>query len=246
MTSILEDVLKILDSSLDPDGWGSFVYYGDRPLGKTWGIVGPHQTRDSEVLEKSNYECIIRDLEKEFPDDDEKWEVLGSSHWAVGWVDSVMCQLFTDHFIENYMEEDGYFDRMALNEDDLHPVFVWLYDIGVSLRDDDPVYDEMHFSEKEYEDQLDSLKWITPSWADNCDENVHAVFSWLYDQGLDYDYFDEQEVSNAFLNLGFVDDEEEALEWWEDNATLVGITPENFGKFIVLWNMGQMTLEVEV
>lgn len=242
--SILEDALKILDQSLDPDGWGSFVYYGDRPLGKTWGIVGPHRTRDSEVLEISNYECIIRDLKAEFPDDDDKWEVLGSSHWAVGWVDSVMCQIFTDHFIENYMEEDGYFDRMALDEDDFHPVFVWLYEVGVGLRDDYPVYDEMDFSEREYEDQIDSLQYITPYWADQSGDNPSVVFSWLMDHGVDYYGLSEDEVANAYLNLGFVDDEEDALEWWADNVGVVGVSPESFGQFIVLWNMGQMTLEV--
>ncbi len=63
-----------------------FAYFGDLES-PPWGVVGGiGQHRDSDALERSNFEVISEDLLERFP---ESVQIERSSHWAVGWVESM-------------------------------------------------------------------------------------------------------------------------------------------------------------
>lgn len=67
----------------------SFGYRGDLDLFETWGLtIG--RTRDSAILDVSNFEVITRDMLERFPDD---CEIVGSSHWANGWADQLAVRV---------------------------------------------------------------------------------------------------------------------------------------------------------
>ena len=59
--------------------WGECVGWGE--------VIGQH--RDSEPLERSNFDVIRKDLESRFPQD---VTVESSSHWAVGWTETVLVR----------------------------------------------------------------------------------------------------------------------------------------------------------
>lgn len=55
---------------------------------KDWliGPVGVH--RDSEVVDRANWEAVINAYEKADPDQND-WHTMRFGHWAVGWVEEV-------------------------------------------------------------------------------------------------------------------------------------------------------------
>lgn len=253
------DAIKCLRNSDDPEGWNNFVYHGDRDLTETWAIVGPHRNRDSEALGNSNFECIVEDLGKEFPEGD-CWEILRSSHWAVGWSESVMCQTFTNDFIDMINGENvqifiengkGWASSPTFNceivEDDLHPVFLWLWEVLTSL-ESYPVYDETDLSEREWNEAIDNIQYVVDHWVDLSGDNAAEIASFLADDQIyiDCDEGTVEDLHYAALQLGFVEDDEdyilEALEFWNDHVDLFGMTPSFFSYEWNLALMGQMKL----
>jgi len=133
-----------------------FMYWGgNEDMFVTWGITGPHQNRDSDVLERSNFEVIKVDLLEKFPDD---IDVLGCSHWAVGWVDSIACRVYDD---------DGNIT------DAFRAIMEWKEFLEVY-----PVASEEHYSEMEYEEFYRDLQYLL-----NLREDVEVtdVMSYAYD-----------------------------------------------------------------
>jgi len=70
----------------------SFAYRGDLPLGKTWAYTFG-MSRDSGLLEQSNFDVISQNLKEAFPED---VEIERSSHWAVGWMDQIAVHMLDD------------------------------------------------------------------------------------------------------------------------------------------------------
>lgn len=103
---------------------GSCVYWGERG---DW-LVAAGQSRDSDALERSNFECIRRAVDAIDPD---CWAVESESHWAVGWVEHLLIDPACAAAIAEV-------ERIL---DDL---------------EDYPVVDEDHFSETEFNDYLES------------------------------------------------------------------------------------------
>jgi hypothetical protein len=62
-----------------------FAYYGDHP---TW-LVTLAQTRDSDLIERSNWRYITGQLVADYPDD---VAIERMNHWAVGWVDYLLVR----------------------------------------------------------------------------------------------------------------------------------------------------------
>lgn len=67
---------------LNKKGWPC-CYYGDHP--NWFQVIG--QSRDSRLLEQSNYHCILKALKKISEDDviEER-----ASHWACGYIDEII------------------------------------------------------------------------------------------------------------------------------------------------------------
>lgn len=100
----------------------NFVTYYD--IGEDdWGFTPFTVHRDSDILENSNWEKITEDLMEEFPD---SFEINHCTHWAVGWLDHLMCKMTDEKAIERVFE-----------------IYEGLQDYCV--------YDDSDFSEKEWE-----------------------------------------------------------------------------------------------
>lgn len=62
------------------------TYYGERP---DW-LVFYGQTRDSEALTRSNFECLTNQLRDMCGEEGEQWAIEHFTHWAVGWIESIL------------------------------------------------------------------------------------------------------------------------------------------------------------
>lgn len=63
----------------------SFIYYGDR---EGW-LITLSVTRDSDALERSNWDVITGPILAAHPEDA---AIERMSHWAVGWVDNLLVR----------------------------------------------------------------------------------------------------------------------------------------------------------
>lgn len=101
-------------------------------MGTRWDdyYVGPARTRDSEVLEQSNFDVTLRELGGE---SDPEVVVAGTNHWAVGWVDRIL------------VHKDAY-DKLRI------------LDAIAEKLEDYPVLDEEDFSEREWKEREDSFE----------------------------------------------------------------------------------------
>lgn len=87
------------------------------------------KTRDSGALERSNFNCILKDIDPNYDTDKENPNVIVGSfgHWACGWVEAIMIHESDTKAIEHGNDIQDQLD---------------IY----------PVYDEDHYSNLEYEE----------------------------------------------------------------------------------------------
>lgn len=132
-----------------PDYYFTSIFEDENPH---WGRAGISQHRDSDVLERSNYQVILKDLEERFEDDVTE---IGASHWAVGWVDFIMVRVLID--------PDG-----DVVEDNITDAFKACMEWHDRLADY-PVADEFHLSELEWDEKMEDWKNEWPNeliWDD--------------------------------------------------------------------------------
>lgn len=186
-----------------------FGYSGDNeelyyPL-KTWTHGPVFRTRDSDLLEESNADCLIASLKAavesgEINEDD--FEVFGASHWAVGWV---------DHLAFRIVEDDGTTPTKTA---------IWIK-AWFDMLADYPVADEEDFSSREYEYALqsisDTLRWNSEraelrDGVDSC-EASEAIRSHLCEHGSGElpteNHSMESYVLAAARELGFLEEKDE-------------------------------------
>lgn len=145
-----------------------FAYWGDRPLGETWGYAGLSQHRDSSTIERSNFEVISRDLLERFGDE---VEVMSSSHCMVGWMDELIVQV---------KDADG------APTDAFKAAVEWSEKLeGYSIADDD------HLSTLEYEE---GMQWMESCLPDELlpsdrlpDDYLGTLYSDLDCVGAEFD-----------------------------------------------------------
>ncbi|MFZ2992449.1 MAG: hypothetical protein WA061_01925 [Microgenomates group bacterium] len=112
--------------------------YPDSYLGDTFEefYVFMSITRDSDILEESNWESFLRDYPEGFDWDNKKGILVErASHWAVGWVDTI------------YIHESDY-ENLKICDEIYH-----------QLHDNYPVYDDNDFSQRESEAQYKSVDY---------------------------------------------------------------------------------------
>lgn len=127
----------------------NYAYWGDVPIGQTWGFIGVGRHRDSNALENSNFEVIYEDLKKRFPSD---VTIIRSSHWAVGWSEGIAVHLLDDNGVATKAAAAAMEWEEKLEE----------Y----------PVADEEHFSNLETEEVMD---YLGPEFGLN-DEAVSMLY----------------------------------------------------------------------
>jgi hypothetical protein len=142
-----------------PDDYG---YYGDLDMFGSWGFT-ISQHRGSDVLGRSNYQCVLRDLrafvESCGCDPDDYVDEVRSSHWAVGWTEQIAVRVLID--------PDGEIERSNITG-----AFRWVADVASYLAEQYPIYDESDYSDLEYEEALDLVE---QSLADIRNDAENAV-----------------------------------------------------------------------
>lgn len=168
-TMTIEEAAKQA-TTLPPD----FGYYGDLDLGGTWGFSGFSVNRDSEALERSNFQVVSEHMQKEHPDD---VSIMGASHWAVGWSDELLVKVYQDGCICTEEDVDDHREGCPewLNpEHRITDAFKEILEFHYSLADY-PVLDETLMSKIEHEELISYLREAIPwsrvrndiSFADN-------------------------------------------------------------------------------
>jgi hypothetical protein len=139
-----------------PDG--DFVIYG--------------RNRDSTILENSNYELIMAELEKhaetlpEHPDGEPYVYDFSANHWAVGWVETLLIR------------QDSPDSLQALASEILGAL------------SDYPVYDESDYSERQYNAIYEY--WQNLSMSDRielCSDNDTSIFAARRDDDISESVF---------------------------------------------------------
>lgn len=88
-----EDLVKLARQSLERPEY--FIHHGNNEMFKTWGFAGIDKSRDSSILEKSNFDVITKELIKKYPND---FEIEGYSHWACGHIDRLICRVLKENY----------------------------------------------------------------------------------------------------------------------------------------------------
>ncbi len=112
------------------------------------------QTRDSDILEKSNFSCIAEDLKAKFGEEnDQTWQIARLGHWAVGWIEIILIHESANNIV-------------SFGED-----------IQRKL-EDYPVYDEDHYGQIESEYGQEIWDMITLSEKiDYCNMAHISIFA---------------------------------------------------------------------
>lgn len=170
-----------------------FGYHGTLPLGKTWGFTFSVH-RDSDRLERSNWEVISNDLLKKHPN---TVEIVHCGHWLVGWV---------DHLAVKMIDKNGRITRAGID------VLDWLEKL-----DGYPVADEDHYSRLEsdenYENALESIRSETyrADMIDGLPENWKGlVYEWLR-ENRESAMLDSEDRSEGWIDGWAINDACKAL-----------------------------------
>lgn len=166
MTTLHEALAEALDPPTD--------YYGAiiELQGQGWARVFG-RSRDSDVLEISNYETVLTHFAENY-ELDEDYRVEGSSHWAFGWTDEILvralqcnCTSWTDadfHHYEDVVEGKAVRSFWScetcgknLGADSVRQIFVDAWDFAQKLKEY-PVLDEEDYSRREHEEIIEYIE----------------------------------------------------------------------------------------
>ena len=149
-----------------------FWYHGDLDQyhsKATWGPVWG-QSRDSDVVERSNWDVVTKALTEKFGGESEEngWIIERASHWAVGWVESITIKL---------VDKENEPTPQTLMVTELH-----------CSKADYPVLDEDDFYKKEWEEFVSTVKCclslpstdeVEYEWHEDFDEEWDEITSRL-------------------------------------------------------------------
>lgn len=141
--------------------FGAITDYQDNGWIQTFG-----RHRDSDTLDDSNFESILKNLEEKFEKNDD-FRVEGSSHWAVGWTDTLMvralqckCEDWDDAEIIGYKADEIWRCRTCGDEfgtEGIRPIFYEIMEYKAAL-EEYPVFDEEDWSRREHEELMEYLE----------------------------------------------------------------------------------------
>ena len=152
-----------------------FGYWGSDDMFKTWGFTGHDQSRDSGILEKSNFKVISKDLMNEYPDD---CRIESYSHWLVGNVERLVCRILLDENKGAVKENITDVFKLAMRwQDDLN---------------DYPIADEDDWSDECYKDCIETIHNMSTYLLDMIDKSNDDWAEDIYDeligiQNIDFD-----------------------------------------------------------
>jgi hypothetical protein len=177
--------------------------------------------RDSDHLENSNFDTILKEFSEKF-ELNEDYRVEGSRHWAVGWTDTMMVRA-----IECKCEDWEQADITAHPDLERTGLKLWrchtcATDFGIDhIRnifyralefkdrlDDYPVLDEEDFSRREYEELMEYLEQEVSSTVNSLSNDERIAEDWEPDNEAIFQYlFDSYSVCTVDdLSSGWVED----------------------------------------
>ena len=204
----VENIIKCAKDGLQkPEDFG---YWGSDDMFKTWGFCGIDKNRDSNIIERSNFDYITKELIRDFPND---FKIETYSHWLVGSVDRLVCRIlkYEIPFIDQVKEEDITIAFIAAME--------WLDQLR-----DYPVADEGDYSDKQYEQSIaEIIEWDRNNPGVIYKDNLN-IENWAdricYELGNDnyeyseYSYYPDEVIYKAIYKLG-LQNEEQYNKWVE-------------------------------
>jgi hypothetical protein len=194
-----EDLVKAAQEALERPS--DFGYYGDLPLFQSWGMTYA-QTRDSDVLNRSNYRRLLEDAKgtataedgDNAEDDSEYVQEVHASHWAYGWADHIAVRVLEDP------EGD-------ISPDNITHTFRFMADACLRLRDEYPVYDESDYSELETEECEAAFysAWSEVGWDEvvpngTPDDDVKWCVYRKLTENETPDWFDAEEIATEYVS----------------------------------------------
>lgn len=155
-----------------------FAYYGELHEADGWGrAFGVH--RDSDALERSNWQVITEDLRERFPDDFTSEQY---THWLVGWVETGRVRVLRQPELE-------------VSEENLTDAFFAVVEWKERL-DGYPVADETHYSELEWSE---FQEWVEEearsAWKRDHEEELPEALLGRVLELLSEDYCRPEDVS---------------------------------------------------
>lgn len=181
--------------------------------------IGPvGRSRDSTLLEESNFEVIWKDLHKKYP---QVVEIERLGHWGVGWVEGIVWKAYN---------KNGAPSNVAVAvcdwEDQLNRY---------------PVADEDAYSDAVYEATIEGVKMAIGSKVSKQKQSMAArdVYSWLSEH-------EEEEVDNVDDRGGYPSDEAvdralTALEYVKTEVNPARFKPSVWGpQYVPLTKIGDL------
>jgi len=197
------------DALTKPEDFG---YWGPEDTFVTWGFCGIDKTRDSSVMDISNFETISQELMDDYPDD---FRIENYSHWACGSIDRLICRILkreTNVELDNITDA---FKKAMICKDKLGAY---------------PVYDEEDYHNRLYKEAIGCL-YDLPDYLENMiDTNVPNYGEDIYyeltaNMNIEFDVDGEQypkddDIKYAVYSLQYWNDEatEEWNEWTDQNG----------------------------
>lgn len=162
--------------------WRKESDYGGEDFSEWYILIA--KTRDSELLDESNFDCILRDHPENKAARDENKGILyvRFGHWTCGWIDALMIH-----------ESDD--DLLMIGDE-----------IKAQL-DDYPVYDENDWGMRECDAQYDlvnqEITWWLKNNADEWSEELAEKLSYEYCQNANDNssYPNDDEIAELFAAL---------------------------------------------
>lgn len=211
MVSFSDPISEIVKAAMEPPtefGERNYISWDNRE-NVTHCQVGMYVNRDSEILDRCNWQATINYLNDTYPDtENDDWYVAHISHWACGWFDKLMVKVFIDPDIEPLDE--------LCDEDNITAIYKDMIEFvsGITVY---PILDESLYSKMEWEEEIDNVKFNAPNWADIPTDAAEEVVSWLHHHDFcpENQCFSDVEIAWACLSLNLLDPDyyEEIDEW---------------------------------
>ena len=209
--SYSENLLRCAKDALQkPEDFG---YWGPEDTFVTWGFCGIDKTRDSSIIDISNFDTMSKTLMSEYPND---FRIETYSHWLVGSIDRLVCRVLKNGTEITQSNITNAFTRAMICKDQLN---------------DYPVYNEDDYSNKLHKAAIDSLNDLPLYLEKMIDTNVPDYAEKIYHEmvvnmDVEFDVDSEQyptddEILSAVYCLQIWNPEEiEEWEYWTDRNGL--------------------------
>ena len=189
-----------------PDSyWGSITDLQDQGWVQAFG-----RHRDSDTLDISNYETVLTAFHEKF-ELNEDFRVEGSSHWAVGWCDTLMVRALEcdcEDWEHAHITAHPDLERRGLKLwrchtcgidfgiDRIRNIFYRALEFKDRL-EDYPVLDEEDYSRREYEELMEYLGNEVSSTVNSLQNDDQIKEDWEADNDKVFDYiFETYSVSH--------------------------------------------------